>query len=183
VPLPFNQTGRIGRDGRDGTNGTNGTNDTNGEPELTASASASSNPTESFVASDNDIEVMRSTITTTFTGRIVANGSLEVRCSSGNGDVACMLQIASSGPMSFTNLSQTDYAVFPSLSRASLDYAIRLTKAAVEPADTVCDPRQPPHWQQRHLLVRRHSGRGSRLVRPRGGKDRGEHGCSAENRG
>jgi hypothetical protein len=135
VPLPFNRTGRTGGDGRDGTNGTNGTNDTNGEPELTASASAS-NPSESFVASVNDVEVMRTAITTRFTARIVADSLFEVRCSSGPGDVACMLQIAPGESMSFTNLSQTDCAVFPSLSGSSFDFAIRLTAAAVEPAGT-----------------------------------------------
>jgi hypothetical protein len=182
VSLPFNQNRRTGRDGRDGTNSRNGTTDTNDEPELTASASASSNRTETFIASDNGVDVMRTTITTAFTGRIVANRSLEVRCSSGDGDVPCMHQIAASGSRRFTDLSQTDHAVFPSLSGASFDFAILLTAAAVEPAGTylICGSRA--HSQQRHLLVRRHGGRGSRLVGPRRGKDRREHGCSAENR-
>ena len=146
VALPFNQAGRAGRNGTNGTNGTNGaagTNGTNGSngsngaagpPGPTASASATSNTGKSIASSDGDVEVLRTTITTTFPSRIVANGSFELQRSAGNGELKCQLQIAPSGSTTFTPLSQGMDAEVQNQPTFVFDLEIPLTGGATEPA-------------------------------------------------
>ncbi len=59
----------------------------------TASAYSTLTTSSRFTSTNNDVPVGQATITTTFTGRIVTNASLDVERTSGNGDVTCQLWI------------------------------------------------------------------------------------------
>jgi hypothetical protein len=136
VSLPFNQTGPAGRPGANGANGANGLNGVNGAPGPTASAGATSSASKAIAAADGDVEVLRTTITTTFASRIVANGSFELQRSSGNGELKCGLQIAPNGSSTFTPLSQAMDAEVQNQPTFVFDLEIPLTGAATEPAGT-----------------------------------------------
>lgn len=138
VALPFNAHGPAGTAGRNGTNGVNGTNGTNGSnggPGPTASAYSNVTTSVNFVSTDNTVPVAQTTITTSFTGRIVANASIDVQRTSGGGGVDCQLWIGPAGPFSvltFTRISNPDNTYFPGTSQ--YEVPIPLTGAAVKPA-------------------------------------------------
>jgi hypothetical protein len=136
--LPFNQrgpAGTAGATGSKGTNGANGTNGTNGGPGPTASAYTNLTTSIPFISTDNTVPVGQTTITTTFSGRIVANASLDIERTSGGGGVDCQLWIGPAGPFSvltFSRISNPDNTYFPGT--GTYEVTIPLVGAAVKPA-------------------------------------------------
>jgi hypothetical protein len=147
--LPFNARGPAGTAGRagtnglsgasgsNGTNGANGSNGSSGGPGPTASASANVTTSVNFISTDSTVPVAQATITTTFTGRILANASLDVQRTSGGGGVDCQLWIGPAGAFSvltFTRISNPDNTYFTQ--SGTYEVTIPLTGAAVKPAGT-----------------------------------------------
>jgi hypothetical protein len=143
--LAFNARGRVGpagapgKNGLNGASGSNGTNGVDGGPGPTASAYSTLTTPSSFTSINNDVPVGQATITTTFTGRIVVNASLDVERTSGNGDVTCQLWIGPPGTFSqltSSRIGNPEGAAFASASINGTLYevSIPLTAAAVKPA-------------------------------------------------
>jgi hypothetical protein len=143
TPLPFNARGPVGhagpagKNGLTGASGSNGTNGTNGGPGPTASAYSTLTTSSSFTSANNDVPLGKATITTTFTGRIVVNASLDLERTSGNGDVTCQLWIGPPGTFSeltFSRIGNPQGAAFAGLNTTLYEVSIPLTAAAVKPA-------------------------------------------------
>jgi hypothetical protein len=145
TPLSFNARGSVGpagpagKSGLAGASGSSGTNGTNGGPGPTASAYSTLTTSSSFTSTNNDVPVGQATITTTFTGRIVVNASLDLERTSGNGDVNCQLWIGPPGTFSELTSSRIGNpygAAFQStaVNGTLYEVSIPLTAAAVKPA-------------------------------------------------
>jgi hypothetical protein len=126
--------GDPGIQGPQGPKGDQGSAGIQGVAGPTASASTSTSTGVTGIGS-SDVTLISTTITTTFAARIIANASLSVQKTSGNGDNRVPIADRPPSPFTtFSDISQTMYAADPSASNYYT--AIPLSAGVTEPAGT-----------------------------------------------